>query len=111
MLRIIILYWPVKRNSTAFAIQLLKELASLESSKNSFIALEIVHSVYQDIFSELRTTLSGWHSSRSISLTDCEIDVYGGGRMQATFIYRIYRVKRLLKSLFDKTTVFGAALP
>lgn len=31
--------------------------------------------------------------------------------MQATFIYRIYRVKRLLKSLFDKTTVFGAALP
>lgn len=31
--------------------------------------------------------------------------------MQATFIYRIYCVKRLLKSLFDKTTVFGAALP
>lgn len=111
LFRIIILYWPVKRNSTAFAIQLLKELASLESSENSFTALEIVHFVYQDIFSELQTTLSGWHSSWSISLTECEIDVYGGGGMQATFIHRMYGVNWLLKSLFDKIAVLGAALP
>lgn len=86
----------------------LQKQASLESSKNSFLAIEISYSVYQDAFSKLHN-LDDFHCEASASQNKKDVFARKWG-MQAIFIHRFCDVNKQLESQFVIMPVFGASL-